>query len=194
MLTTTTAIRNAYQQYGVKPFYQQFGDSYRNPHELVIGKIIQAIHTTCQPDWTKVLDLACGSGEVTLALYALGYTNIIGMDPYTHLAYLKRTGTPAEQYGFEDIEQGRLADRHYTTIVCSFALHLVTSSRLPKLLYQLSRIAPALLIITPHKKPEIKPEWGWNLSDELLIERVRGRFYHSPYARPSPGALLTSEL
>ncbi|MEK8019262.1 MAG: hypothetical protein VSS75_020515, partial [Candidatus Parabeggiatoa sp.] len=59
----------------------------------------------------------------------------------------------------------------------SFALHLVQPSRLPTLLYQLSQIAPSLLVITPHKKPDIKPQWGWTLSQELLIERVRGRLY-----------------
>ena len=31
------AIRAAYEQYGVEGFYQRFGDSYRNPHERVIG-------------------------------------------------------------------------------------------------------------------------------------------------------------
>ncbi len=173
------AIRTAYQQHGVTSFYQQFGKQYRNPHESAIGKIIQVLSTTCQLDLTNVLDLACGSGEVTLALKKLGYTNVIGMDPYTFEAYRERTGKVAEKYSFEQIENGILADHHYTIIICSFALHLVDISRLPKLLYQLSRMAPSLLVITPHKRPEIKPTWGWTLLEEVVIERVRGRLYQS---------------
>ncbi len=177
MSTKPPAIRNAYQKYGVKTFYQHFGDTYRNPHEASIVKVIEAMLSVCLPDFSKVLDLACGSGEVTLALKALGYNNVEGIEPYTFKAYFKRTGQHAEQYRFEEIENGVLSDRRYTTIICSFALHLVQPSRLPTLLYQLSQIAPSLLVITPHKKPEIKAQWGWTLSKELLIERVRGRLY-----------------
>jgi len=177
MSTKPLAIRNAYQKYGVQTFYQDFGDSYRNPHEASIIKIIEAIQSVCRPDFSKVLDLASGSGEVTLALKALGYNNVEGIEPYTFKTYFERTGKHAEQYRFEEIENGVLSDRRYTTIICSFALHLVQPSRLPTLLYQLSQIAPSLLVITPHKKPEIKAQWGWTLSKELLIERVRGRLY-----------------
>jgi len=162
---------------GVQTFYQNFGESYRNPHEASIIKIIEAMLSVCRPDFSKVLDLACGSGEVTLALKALGYNHVEGIEPYTFKAYFERTGKHAEQYRFEEIENGVLSDRRYTTIICSFALHLVQPSRLPTLLYQLSQIAPSLLVITPHKKPEIKAQWGWTLSKELLIERVRGRLY-----------------
>ncbi len=176
MSTKPLAIRNAYQKYGVQTFYQHFGESYRNPHEASIIKVIEAMQSVCRPDFS-ILDLACGSGEVTLALKALGYNNVEGIEPYTFKAYFERTGKHAEQYRFEEIENGVLSDRRYTTIICSFALHLVQPSRLPTLLYQLSQIAPSLLVITPHKKPEIKAQWGWTLSKELLIERVRGRLY-----------------
>ncbi len=185
MSTQQLVIRKAYQKYGVKAYYQQFGDSYRNPHEATIFKIIETIDTTGQFDFSKVLDLACGSGEVTLALNALGYTNVDGIEPYTFNAYFERTGKQAEKYCFEDIETGILSNRVYTTIICSFALHLAVPSRLPTLLYQLSCIAPSLLVFTPHKKPQIQSEWGWVLLNELLIERVRVRFYQS-YHFPSP--------
>ena len=182
MSTQQLVLRKAYQKYGVKTYYQQFGDRYRNPHEATIVKIFETIHTTCQCDFSKVLDLACGSGEVTLALHALGYTHIDGIEPYTHNAYFERTGKQAEQYCFEDIETGILSNRVYTTIICSFALHLAVPSRLPTLLYQLSSIAPSLLVLTPHKKPQIRSEWGWVLLKEWLIERVRVRFYQSEQA------------
>lgn len=36
-----------------------------------------------KPKLIKVLDLACGSGEITLILKSLGVKNIVAMDPYT---------------------------------------------------------------------------------------------------------------
>ncbi|RKZ80376.1 MAG: hypothetical protein DRR19_23690 [Candidatus Parabeggiatoa sp. nov. 1] len=179
MSIKSLAIRKAYEKYGVNTFYQNFGDSYRNPHEAVIFKVIEAVYTAYQPDFSKVLDLACGSGEVTRALGTLGYTQVDGIEPYTFKAYFEQTGKRAEKYHFEDIEMGILSERLYTTIICSFALHLAVPSRLPTLSYQLSRIAPKLLVITPHKKPQIQSQWGWTLLNELSVERVRARFYQS---------------
>ncbi len=86
----------------------------------------------------RVLDLACGSGEITLALRELGCAAIDGIDPYTHQAYAERTGHAAERITFEQIAAGALAGRSYGTIACSFAMHLVALSRLPALAAQLS--------------------------------------------------------
>jgi len=80
---------------------------------------------------------------------------------------------------FEDVAAGALAGRHYTLTVCSFALHLADVSRLPLLAWQLATVSDALLIVTPHKRPVLRPEWGWELVDEVLIDRVRGRCYRS---------------
>lgn len=174
-----TAIRKGYEEYSVKGFYEKFGDEYRNPHEAAIGQILQISVKNWQLDLHQVLDLACGSGEVTLILHDLGAENIDGIDPYTYNAYLKRTGKIAETYTFEEIADGILSDRYYSLIVCSFALHLVAESRLPTLAYQLSQIADSMVIITPHKRPELKAEWGWIWLDEILLERVRSRLFSS---------------
>jgi SAM-dependent methyltransferase len=176
-----SAIRAAYEQYGVEGFYQRFGSSYRNPHERVIRATLQAAAARWNFPLDRVLDLACGSGEVTLALRELGCAVIDGIDPYTHQAYAERTGHAAERITFEQIAAGSLAGRSYGTIVCSFALHLVALSRLPALMTQLSLIGRALLVLTPHKRPQLRPEWGWHCADELLIERVRARFYRPTY-------------
>jgi hypothetical protein len=56
-------------------------------------------------------------------------------------------------------------------------MHLIDESWLPSLLFQFSQISDCLLIVTPHKRPEIKAEWGWTLEDEFVIEKVRARFY-----------------
>jgi hypothetical protein len=131
------------------------------------------------PDLNRVLDLACGSGEVTLVLRTLGVGAIHGLDPFTAHAYRYRTGAEAEQLTFEDIAAGALAGRRYNLVVGSFALHLIEPSRLASLGYQLGRIADCLLIVTPHNRPEIRPEWSWTRVGEIVIERVRARYYRS---------------
>lgn len=172
-----SSIRGQYETHGASGYYQQHGADYSNPHEPIIRQIMTQIVPDWSLDCTSVLDLACGSGEITMILRGLGHSNIHGIDPYTYAAYEARTGQPAEQYTFEDIAQGALEDRNYSLIACSFALHLVDVSWLPALLFQLQSIAPMLLILTPHKRPQIKPAWGWALQHEILIERVRARLY-----------------
>lgn len=177
------SIRKGYEDYSVTGFYEQFGDNYHNPHEPAIHKSIQLTIQQWSVNLDNVLDLACGSGEVTVALNRLGYHNIDGIDPYTDKAYFNRTGKRAETYRFEDISSGVLSDRCYRLIICSFALHLLSESRLPLVAYQLSAIADSLLIITPHKRPNLKPEWGWSLQAEMVVERVRSRLYRSQFKR-----------
>ena len=177
--TASESIRGQYERYGVQGYYERSGDTYRNPHEAAIRVVLRQAVEHWRPDVSHVLDLACGSGEVTLALRELGCTAIDGIDPYTGDAYLERTDQIADSYTFENIAAGAISDRSYSLIVCSFALHLVEESRLPTLAYQLSLIAPALVIITPHKRPHLRNSWGWSLQDEFVVERVRTRLYQA---------------
>ena len=80
---------------------------------------------------------------------------------------------------FEAIAGGALDGRHYSLVVCSYALHLLALSRLPRLVYQLSRVGDALLVLTPHKRPLLRAEWGWTLIGEMVIQRVRARCYQA---------------
>ena len=91
------------------------------------------------------------------------------------------TTTGAAQHASinEDVAAGALTGRHYSLTVCSFALHLADVSRLPLLAWQLAQISDALLIVTPHKRPDLRPEWGWRLVDEFVRDRVRARVYLS---------------
>jgi trans-aconitate methyltransferase len=173
------AIRHQYEEHGVEGYYAQFGADYRNPHEAVIREVLREAVERWRLDLTQVLDLACGSGEATLVLRELGAGEIDGVDPYTDEAYLARTGKTAENFSFEQIAAGALAGRSYSLIVCSFAMHLIEESWLPALMARLAMISSSLLIITPHKRPEIKSDWGWELADEFLIERVRARLYRT---------------
>jgi hypothetical protein len=172
-------IRHEYEEHGVDGFYQQSGATYRNPHEPQIRKSIRAAVRDWSLDLKHVLDLAAGSGEATLALRDAGATRIDGIDPFTFEAYLDRTGQIAGRETFEQIAAGALAGRNYSLIVCSFAFHLIEPSRLPQVAYQLSTIANQLLILTPHKRPQIREAWGWALTQERVMRRVRSRLYQS---------------
>ncbi|KAF8630905.1 hypothetical protein AX17_005263 [Amanita inopinata Kibby_2008] len=79
-------------------------------------------------------------------------------------------------------------------VICSFALHLIqNTSELFALLWELSTKVRWLIVIAPHKKPEIKDGWGWQkwnvdtwtecpMSEsrsEILHDRVHCRVYKS---------------
>ncbi len=169
------AIRDEYQKHSARGYYQKLGRSYRNPHEPVVAELLALLKL--EP--CKTLDLACGSGEATLALQKLGFDDITGVDPFTAEAYRERTGRTALALTFEEIQAGGLEGKRFGLIVCSFALHLLAPSRLPALLWRLRDAAPRLLILTPHKRPKIKPDTGWRLVREILHKRVRAREYGS---------------
>ncbi len=171
------SIRAQYVEHGADTYYQNFGDQYRNPHEPIIRQCLKQALARWPLDLTTVLDLAAGSGEATLALRELGARTIVGVDPFTADAYAGRTGAKAERWTFAEIAAGAMGDRRFSLIVCSFALHLCEASRLPALAYQLGRLGDNLLILTPHKRPEIRVQWGWDKAGEELFERVRTRWY-----------------
>jgi hypothetical protein len=176
-VASPTSIRAHYERRGVRSFYTESGAGYRNPHEPQLRRCIARAVELWSPDLSLVLDLAAGSGEVTLALRGLGAARVEGIDPFTADAYLARTGQPAERLTFEDVAAGALAGRQYSLVACSFALHLVERSRLPVVCEQLAQISEALLVLTPHKRPVIRREWGWELRGEHVVERVRARMY-----------------
>jgi len=37
------------------------------------------------------------------------------------------------------------------------------------------------MIVSPHKKPIIRPEWGWEEIEEIIIEKVHAKIYKSLY-------------
>jgi SAM-dependent methyltransferase len=171
------SIRGHYVELGVDGFYAAEGDKYRNPHEDCARFALAKATARWSPDLSRVLDLACGSGEMTLELRDLGASEIVGVDPYTGRAYRERIGQDALAFSFEQIAAGALRDERFSLIVCSYALHLLEPSRLPGLLAALGEISGALVILSPHKRPQLDPAWGWQLVDEIYPQRVRTRFY-----------------
>lgn len=179
----TEAIRPQYEAHGAAGFYEKFGASYRNPHEPIIQTLIERAARESNFDFPtiRVLDLACGSGEATLALRELGFITIDGIDPFTSVAYFERTGQNIETFSFEDIARGVLSARRYDWCICSFALHLASASLLPNVCVQLAQICRVLWVLTPHKRPNLKADWGWELREEILWNRVRLRVYDSSF-------------
>lgn len=112
--------------------------------------------------------------------YALIPTRSIPPSQFTAEAYEERTSYPCAKLSFEAIAEGILptisiniasgslqditvpeldeTENQYLidTVVCSFALHLVESpSGLFSLLWQLSLRSRWLVILAPHKRPEV---------------------------------------
>ncbi len=174
-------IRPQYEELGADEYYRQFGSEYRNPHETRLREMLQFCSQHWPLDLEHVLDLACGSGEVTLGLSEFATVGgITGCDPFTKDAYLQRTGITARTDTFEEIAAGSLLGQTYSLVACSYAMHLVEPSRLPALTYQLAQITSQLLILSPHKRPVIQPQWGWTLTHEHYHKRVRAKLYKTP--------------
>jgi len=114
--------------------------------------------------------------------YTLIPTRSIPPSQFTAEAYKERTSYPCAKLSFEAIAEGNLptisiniasgslqeitvpelneTENQYLidTVVCSFALHLIEDqSGLFSLLWQLSLRARWLVILAPHKRPEVPP-------------------------------------
>eukprot|EP00466_Bigelowiella_natans_P001394 jgi/Bigna1/139269/aug1.49_g13977 len=138
------SVRREYETHGVKDFYANFGGKYVNPHDAAIQRVLNIamkkwvtatasgrkagddVDSKCTGGGggggakvvlgkiTSVLDLACGSGEATIALQKyLGKAkcNFTATDPYTFKAYAQRTGMEAEKYSFKDIANGCYSEK-----------------------------------------------------------------------------------
>ncbi|EPY53443.1 fungal protein [Schizosaccharomyces cryophilus OY26] len=138
--------------------------------------------------------------KLSIRSIPLGYPpiEIVATDPYTGEAYEQNVGVPCLNLNFQDVADGKFppskaVDGIYDLVICSFALHLLTDpSKLFATCYALATQCRWLLIVSPHKQPILKPEWGWipwNIETWLpldygdnhdhVIERVHGRFFQS---------------
>jgi predicted RNA methylase len=85
--------------------------------------VVAALRDNMRPaDWAgNVLDLAAGSGEVSLVVAALG-GRVIAVEPYCHEAYLQRVGQPCLRQTFEQICLGELSfeEGHFSMYILWF--------------------------------------------------------------------------
>jgi SAM-dependent methyltransferase len=180
-------MREQYNEHGIEGYYEKFGSTYHNKHAPEIKRALRIAHRRFPCDLVaaaplRVLDLACGSGEATAALLAIGVTQlgrVDACDPFTYDAFAATFGKEAFHWSFEDISGGVLHERKYDLCVCSFALHLLDASKLFSCCYALASTCTYLLILTPHKRPEIKAEFGWEMIIDLVEERIHIRLYKS---------------
>ncbi len=77
-------IRHKYEAMGVENYYQKYGNNYVNPHEMKINFALDKFLFNDENEWISqidfsyILDLCCGSGEMTI--YLQKYLSTIGMD------------------------------------------------------------------------------------------------------------------
>lgn len=159
-----------YDKLGIKGYYQQIGDRYTNPHENDIKALITSI---AKPE-LSYLDLGAGNGIVSQALKDKNCLSVTGCEPYLTDCFIKNTGFKCLTHSFEDIAQKGLKEK-FDVIICSYAMHLVPESYLPNLLFQLKQVADQLVILTPHKRPEISN--FWELSYETVLNKTTLRIY-----------------
>lgn len=170
------AIVNEYKRHGVDDFYRLHAHDYENPHRDVVEKIVRK----AKDEWNiegSVLDLCCGSGEVSNVLRDF---DVEGLDAYTKKLYEQNTGNHCIEMTFKDIVRFGL-EKHYDNVICSYALHLCERSMLPMLLYQISRASNNLFVITPHKKPDCDGDF-FNRKASLKKERTSIVWYESRFA------------
>lgn len=165
------AIRHLYEEHGAESYYREHSDEYANPHypqiEALLAANLQRLDCS-----GGVLDFSAGGGEVTRALAGLGVSNVTGCDPFTFDLFEKNTGRPCLKYSFKDLIHGAQPG-NYSLIVSSFALHLCPPKELFPLCQALFFAAPTLVVITPHKRPELEQLPGFQLlwEDAALTER-----------------------
>ena len=167
------AIRPLYEAYGAEGYYTAFGETYANPHFPEIAALLEKnlARFNCSGG---VLDFAAGGGEATQVLRRLGVTEVTGCDPFTHALFEKNTSLPCLQLTFKDVIRHGLPAT-YSLIISSFALHLCPPKELFPLAWQLLQAAPLLVVITPHKRPELETLTGIELAWQDFVTTERGK-------------------
>lgn len=148
-----SGIRDEYARLGVETYYQTKGDQYTNPHFEQVRQLL--IENEKRIDYSNALDFCCGSGEVSLVLRELGYPLPTACDPYTHKAYQNNFDRTCLPFSFADVIRGKLKGQ-FSTIICSFALHLCPGKQHFPLVFNLFQCTDQLVVITPHKRPALE--------------------------------------
>lgn len=174
-------IRNEYAKFdSIESYYKENSKTYENPHISIIEEHLSTLIRDGKINKEhKILDLCCGTGQVTLFLNKNGINKISGCDPYTYEEYEKRTGIKPYRHTFLDIANGNhsFKEKEFDLIICSFAMHLCEKSILPNLMYNLSSISDELIILSPNNKPEINIFWDCEMEEKK--DKVRTKIYKS---------------
>ena len=166
---------------------------YENPHFPYSKSLLQ--QNQHRIDYARVLDFSCGGGEVTLILSELTLSDngvshqkkdnrFLGCDPFTFKLYEKNTGYRCLPISFEDVLKGKMTPSvqiPFSAIICSFGMHLCPEKMLYSLVHQLFMYSKNIVIITPHKRPQLEKLSGVELAfdDFVLTERGKKVFLKS---------------
>lgn len=163
-----------YTKHGIAGFYKKYSTTYQNPHVEAIQTLVRK-HCGAHK---RVLDLACGGGEVSLALPGTEY--VLGADPYTIDLYCEQTKRHAVKIDFRFIALGGLfVNPRFDAVVISYALHLLERSWRARLFFELSRLTPNLYIIAPMKKQTSITATSWTFVLSDLCERTHLAHYRT---------------
>lgn len=165
-------IRKLYEKLGAEEYYKRYGDRYQNPHNEQVSDLLQ--QNASRLDYSKVLDFCAGGGEVSLALRGLGYEVLAASDPYTHALYEQKVGKPCQSWSFDEVVKEGIEGK-YSTIICSFAMHLCLPEKLYALSVQLFQHSANLVIITPHKRPVLEKFEGIFLQYKDYVLTPKGK-------------------
>jgi len=176
-IKTFEHIRNKYSELGVDNYYLNHGDNYKNPHYSYVKTIINKIISIDIVDLSYCLDMSCGNGEVTKILLDNNISNIEATDPYLCKNYNKNFNFNCIEYSFDDIFNNKLKDKKYSTIFCSYALHLSNKSKLPYISWNLSLISEYIVIISPNNNTNLNN--GWKLIYTDKVGKSKCKIYKS---------------
>ncbi len=167
-------IRNRYAEIGVDAYYREEGTQYANPHFPQVRELLR--RNAGRIDYAQAFDFCCGAGEVSTVIRELGHPLPTASDPYTGAAYRRRHDAPCLPLSFDDVIRGALAGYGpFSSVICSFALHLCPAKQLFPLVFQLFQTAPQVVIITPHKRPELSGLEGVKLEFQDEVRTGRGK-------------------
>jgi SAM-dependent methyltransferase len=165
---------------GVDTYYSSCSH-YSNPHSSKFAAIIEKVISWLpfnlkESSTTKpVLDLACGSGQITKLLILNGIENVLGLDPHLGEQYRSEVGKPVFNNSFEDICHFRVVLPKCSLIICSYALHLCAD--LLNLLTTLKLSCDYLCVISPHGLPHIPPDSGWTTHFDFKYANIKVHLY-----------------
>jgi len=165
-------LRKLYEQFGVEGYYQQYGYAYTNPHLEQITELLT--NNKEKLDYSNTLDFCAGGGEVSLILKALGYEQTTAADPFLSELYQQKVGKKCYLWSFEDVIKGKLKG-NYSSIICSFAMHLCPQEQLYPLTIKLFEHSNSLIVITPHKRPQLEKMQGVVLDFEDDALTAKGK-------------------
>lgn len=144
------ALRTLYEHLGVEQYYKQYAAQYVNPHLAQIQDLL--LKNKQNLDYSSILDFCAGGGEVSAVVQSLGHQKIAASDPYTQQLFFRNMGFEPQKWSFEDIIRGKIQGQ-YSTVICSFAMHLCPLKQLYPLIVQLFGTTAVVVIISPHKRP-----------------------------------------